>query len=96
MYIMKRTQIYLDEAQARLLDQRAKATNRTRSRLIREAIDSYLNGSTGADGDLAAYRRAVEVAFNSAPDLPPGPEYVEQLRAGDLAREAELERRRRD
>jgi hypothetical protein len=39
---MNRTQIYLTEAQAAALDARAKAIGRTRSDLIREAIDVYL------------------------------------------------------
>jgi hypothetical protein len=39
---MQRTQIYLTEEQAGLLDARAEAAGRTRSDLIREAIDAWL------------------------------------------------------
>lgn len=39
---MQRTQIYLDSGQAAALDARAKAAGRTRSDLIREAVDTYL------------------------------------------------------
>ena len=38
--MMKRTQIYLDDAQRRKLDRVAKRTRRTVSDLIREAIDA--------------------------------------------------------
>ncbi len=40
---MNRTQIYLTEAQAAALDARAKALGRTRSDLIREAVDAWLD-----------------------------------------------------
>ena len=39
VYIMRRTQIYLSEEQGRLLARRSKASGRTISDLIREAID---------------------------------------------------------
>jgi predicted DNA-binding protein len=58
---MQRTQIYLSEEQAEFLDARAKAEGRTRSDLIREAIDRYLEG-----GDLRSaenVREAIEGAF---------------------------------
>jgi predicted DNA-binding protein len=41
-YIMRRTQIYLDDDQDRRLERRARATGTSRSALIREAIDRFL------------------------------------------------------
>jgi predicted transcriptional regulator len=40
---MKRTQIYLDESQDRRLERRARSEGKTKSALIREAIDDYLS-----------------------------------------------------
>jgi len=42
LYIMRRIQIYLADSQARALAVRADRLGRTKSDLIREAIDSYL------------------------------------------------------
>ncbi len=42
IYIVKRTQIYLDEEQDRKLERRARAAAVTKSALIREAIDRFL------------------------------------------------------
>ena len=41
---VKRTQIYLEERQARELERRAAARHTTKSELIREALDAYLLG----------------------------------------------------
>ena len=41
-YIMRRTQIYLDEEQDRRLQARANASGVTKSALIREAIEQFL------------------------------------------------------
>lgn len=93
-YIVKRTQIYLGEQQAARLDERAAANGTTRSELIREAIDSYLAETDGTEaGRLARFRAAVDEAFGSAPHLPPGEDYVRELRVADARRDAELERR---
>ncbi len=43
IYIVKRTQIYLDEEQDRRLRKRARATGKTKSALIRDAIDRLLS-----------------------------------------------------
>ncbi len=43
VYIVKRTQIYLDDEQDRRLQERARATGRTKSALIRDAIDRLLS-----------------------------------------------------
>ena len=54
IYIVRRTQIYLDEGQATRLRVAAKARRRTVSQLIREAIDDKLNGADGRKGFEAA------------------------------------------
>ncbi len=48
-YIMKRTQIYLDEEQDRKMERRARAAAVTKSALIREAIDRFLRPETMPD-----------------------------------------------
>jgi predicted transcriptional regulator len=40
IYTMERTQIYLSEVEAKILSQLARRTGRTRSQLIREAIEA--------------------------------------------------------
>jgi predicted DNA-binding protein len=39
---MRRTQIYLEESQDERLERRARSEGKTKSALIREAIDDYL------------------------------------------------------
>jgi hypothetical protein len=91
---MKRTQIYLDEAQSAALAERAAAQGRTKSDLIREVLDSYLSGgSESKDQRLARFRATVHAVAGSVPRLPPGGEYVRELRAADLEREALIEAR---
>lgn len=92
---MNRTQIYLDEGQTRRLDERARASGRTRSDMIREAIEAYLASPDEGESRLDAFRRAVSDAAGIAPYLPPGAEYVDAVRAADAGRQAELERGRR-
>lgn len=94
-YIVKRTQIYLDERQEEELGRRASAEGLTKSALIRRAVDAYLNGADDAELQLARFKAAVEVVAGVAPDLPKGSLYVERLRALDVRRQEEIERRRR-
>ena len=94
-YIVKRTQIYLDETQDERLSRRAAALDSTKSALIREAIDAYLQRDATDAGRLARFRETVEAVAGVAPYLPSGEAYVEDLRSRDLAREKELERHRR-
>jgi metal-responsive CopG/Arc/MetJ family transcriptional regulator len=56
---MDRTQIYLDAAQTRELDRRAKAQGTTRSHLIREAVEAYLAPSW----DAKAFNAALDNVF---------------------------------
>lgn len=94
-YIVKRTQIYLDEHQAEVLSRRAAARGTTASKMIREAIDQYLADPDDTAERLARYRAALDGAFGVAPYLGSGADYVEGLRAADRARERELDERQR-
>jgi hypothetical protein len=93
-YIVKRTQIYLDETQDAQLGRRAKAAGVTKSTLIREAIGRYLDAGEDQAIRLARWRAALAEASRIAPYLPKGRRYVEDLRGADLARQRELETRR--
>lgn len=95
-YIMRRTQIYLDERQAEELRRRGAARGTTASKMIREAIDQYLAEPDDAADRLARYRAALDRSFGTAPYLPDGARYVDELRAADLGRQTELEARGRD
>lgn len=92
-YIMKRTQIYLEERQDGAVARRAAAEGVTKSTVIRKAIDAYLDSSDDKAARLERFREGVRASFGTAPYLPPGKEYVEELRRIDAARQAELERR---
>jgi hypothetical protein len=94
-YIVKRTQIYLDDGQDDELGRRAAAEGVTKSALIRRAIDLYLNGADDQELQLARFKAAVQAAAGVAPDLPAGSLYVDRLRALDEPREREIEQRRR-
>jgi hypothetical protein len=94
-YIVKRTQIYLEEGQEKELGRRAAAEGLTKSALIRRAVDAYLNDGDDEGLRLARFKAAVEAVAGVAPDLPTGSIYVERLRALDLRRHEEIERRRR-
>jgi hypothetical protein len=95
LYIVKRTQIYLDETQDDELGRRATAEGVTKSALIRRAVDVYLSGADDEDLQLARFKAAVDAVAGVAPDLPEGSLYVERLRTLDLRRQEEIERRRR-
>jgi hypothetical protein len=90
MYIMRRTQIYLDEKQAERLAHRARARGTTASKVIREAIDEYLAGPDDTADRIARFRAALDASFGVAPYLADGAKYVEGLRSADRAREDEL------
>lgn len=92
-YIVKRTQIYLDEEQDGRLSLRAAASGRTKSDLIRQAVDEYLNGPDDEARAVARFKEALRKAAGTAPRLPSGRVYVERLRQNDRRRQEELERR---
>jgi predicted DNA-binding protein len=93
VYIAHRTQIYLDDHQNRLLGERSRQVGRTKSALIREAIDEYLAPSSSDESALARLRAAVAEASGAAPYLPSGADYVQELRALELERQRSHERR---
>jgi len=93
-YIMKRTQIYLEDDQDVRLAKRAAATGVTKSRLIRQAIEAYLEAPRNDAERMARFRRALDEVEASPARLPDGASYVEGLRLLDVQRQAELERRR--
>ena len=86
-YIASRTQIYLHEHQERRLKERSRQLGRTKSALIRDAIDAYLSPTGGEKEALARLRAAVKEARGAAPDLPSGADYVEELRAAEAERQ---------
>lgn len=95
LYIVKRTQIYLEDEQDRKLSKRADAAGVTKSTLIRRAIDSFLASPANDEARLARFRAALHEVAASPASLPDGGSYVEAIRAGDVRRQDEIERRRR-
>ena len=82
-YIVERTQIYLTRRESLALARAAKATGRTRSQLIREAITAqYLSQADGSD--LVAALEATAGMWSDRAES--GEAYVERLRTGRLAR----------
>jgi hypothetical protein len=94
LYTMRRTQIYLDEAQDRELGRRAAAERTTKSALIRRAIARELERSVDDAVAVLRFRTALDVAFGAAPDLAAGSTYVNEVRARDADRDAALAERR--
>jgi predicted transcriptional regulator len=92
LYIVRRTQIYLDEDQDRRLAERARATGRTKSDLIREALNHLLDAPLSEEEELARFRAAASAAFGIAPYLEDGATYVRRLRDVDRQRQERLER----
>ncbi len=95
MYIMKRTQIYLEDQQDRKVTRRASALGVTKSTIIRRAIDAFLERPADEAARLARFRAALEEIAERPASLPDGRAYVEELRAGDVRRQQEIEARRR-
>ena len=82
IYTMDRTQIYLSEVQAAVLDRQAARTGLSRSQLIREAIDRTYLGESGADA-LIVLESTIGAWKGRRDD---GAAYVKQLRRGRLSR----------
>lgn len=90
-YTVRRTQVYLDDEQHRLLAARASDEGTTASALIRRAIDRLLRGEAD-DASDEAFRQALRgLRAGPAADLPDGEEYVESLRSVDAARLRDLD-----
>jgi len=92
-YILKRTQIYLDAAQAEGLRRRANASGTTSSRLIREAIEGYLTDTEDAETRLARQRQALDEAFGAISRLREGAAFIDEARESDTLRTDELDER---
>lgn len=92
-YIVKRTQIYLDEKQDRAIAARATASGTTKSAVIRHAVDAYLEQPQEqkdwktAIAELSAELKRNPVHFE--PDLD-GAAYVDYLGAIEFERDKEL------
>jgi len=73
---MKRTNIYLGEAQSTALDQVAHAQGISRAELIRQLIDQSMGGPGTADleADLAAIRESFGVLRDEELDVARGPD----------------------
>jgi len=67
LWCMKRTNIYLDEEQAALLDQRAAQEGLSRAELIRRMLDKALTG--GGDSTLEADVAVLNDSFGVACDV---------------------------
>jgi metal-responsive CopG/Arc/MetJ family transcriptional regulator len=64
-WCINRTNIYLDEEQARSLDEAARAQGISRAALIRRLIDRGLNQTDGGlESDLAAIKASFDVLSN--------------------------------
>jgi hypothetical protein len=92
-YIMRRTQIYLEEEQHERLAKWAAEEGTTTSELIRRAIDRWFDNPDSEAARLARFKAAVDRVAGHAPYLPDGATYVQALRRADLRRQEELERR---
>lgn len=93
-YIMKRTQIYLEAEQDRKLGDRASTTGVTKSTIVRQAIDAFLEPPTDEVMRLARFRVALDDVAGSPVELSDGRTYVEEIRASDVRRQAEIDQRR--
>jgi predicted transcriptional regulator len=87
MYTMQRTQIYLSEDELARLDREAERTGRTRSRLIRDAINRAYSHQVDMDEFERVLRESAGV-LKGAPFT--GQEYVEAIRTGGFGALEEL------
>ncbi len=76
MWCMKRTNIYLGEAQSTALDQVAHAKGISRAEFIRQLIDRSIGASGAADldADLAAIRESFGVLHDEDISVCRGPD----------------------
>jgi hypothetical protein len=81
LYIMRRTQIYLSDNQGSFLERRARATGRTMSQLIREAIDAaYSSRRHMSRTERVHIARRTAGAWTDFPET--GAQYVKRIRTG--------------
>ena len=90
LYIVKRTQLYLDDSIFRLLLELSRVQKTTISELVRQAIDQvYARGRRKKDAI-----KALEATFgmwSDRSDLPPTEEYIRDLRKDTRAKRLGLE-----
>jgi len=80
--IVTRTQIYLSDSEAAALDRESQLSGRTKSQLIREAIDAvYLKTA-----DATTLERALKASAGAWKRRETGAAYVDRVRGGTLAR----------
>ena len=86
LYIMRRTQIYLTDEQGLLLETRSRATGRTISQLVRDAIDAaYGRRRDVSRAERERVARRTAGAWKEFAES--GAEYVERIRGtGRVAR----------
>lgn len=85
-YIVRRTQIYVDEGQDDRIRARAEALGVTKSEVIRLAVDRYLDAEDDVRR-LATFRRAVRASAGAAEiDV----DAIEAMRGADRDRLDEL------
>lgn len=81
IYITKRTQIYLSDEHGSLLRRRSRASGRTMSQLIRDAIDAaYSVGGHMSRSERVRVARHTAGAWSEFPET--GTQYVERIRSG--------------
>ena len=83
VYIMERTQIYLTQRETAALDRAARETGRSRSDLIREAIEARYLTSSDLDATVAALDGTAGIWADRAES---GEAYVERMRDGRLSK----------
>lgn len=76
---MKRTQIYLDEGQDKLIQRIASRDGLTKSEVIRRTLDSALDENVPVQSE---WSDAVHAAAGIWSDAMDGKTYVDQLRSG--------------
>ncbi len=81
--IVERTQIYLTEQQQRELERRVISTGRTKSDLIREALDAFLGTEETNEEWRRRWVAAVDAVAGIATYLPDADTYTEELRRAD-------------
>lgn len=81
IYIVRRTQIYLSDQEHEALDRLSAESGKTKSQLVREAVERVYLEPRGGDALVAA----LAASHGAWRRRNSGSDYVERLRAGRLA-----------
>lgn len=92
-YTMERTQIYLSKREIEALDKVARQTGKTRSHLIREAIEAKYVSSPSVDEKLRILRETAGAWQRTDEEIA---EYWASIRSGAIGRKLDEWDRRRD